>query len=106
MSADDLKAPWELVSNVGEDGKPKEKEPDAGDYMSALSMLLGLVAFWFKVRCVCLAATCAAMFTSNPGSLAAQYKIFSWASLFTCLSAITRMKSADMDFTKVIAPLM
>lgn len=50
MSDPALKAPWELVDSVGPDGKPKEKEPDAGDYMSALSMLLGLVAFWFRVR--------------------------------------------------------
>jgi hypothetical protein len=50
--ADTVKAPWQLQSKVDADGKPIEREPEAGDYLSALSMLLGLVAFWAKVRCL------------------------------------------------------
>ncbi len=35
-----------------------------------------------------------------------QTKPFAWMSLFVCLSAVARMKSADMDFSKVLAPMM
>jgi hypothetical protein len=54
VMADDVKAPWQLAKNDA-DGKPIEREPEAGDYLSALSMLLGLVAFWAKVGvCMCV----------------------------------------------------
>lgn len=53
-TTDAVLAPWQTQKNVDASGKQIEREPEAGDYLSALSMLLGLVAFWMKVQTQCL----------------------------------------------------